>query len=238
MSKKNSPQGFEQVFFADGHQLASSNPVKKDLANLKSALRQLNHNTDLLIDAFTQRCNNEKVSVDCRMGCEWCCHQAVFATTHEMIVVAGYIEKHFSKEAIDQVRERAKAKEEKLAALTPAETLKSNQPCPLLRKGSCMVYPVRPMACRIYLSSSEKSCHAKYLRPADPGVVPSLFDFTLKAGRQLNEGFASALKEEGHAIEEHRIEHILLELLKSPGKKNEWLHGATIHKGFPFDEVL
>lgn len=237
MSKQQFPDGFEQVFFEDGKDLASATPINYEIGNLIYSLRQLYHNADTLIDAFVQRCESDGISVDCHLGCQWCCYQSVFATTHEIIVVADYLEKHFSKDVTGQIKERAKAKEEQLAKLSPADSLKQSIPCPLLRKGSCMVYPVRPMGCRIYLSASEKSCHAKYLRPDDPDVVPQLFNFTLKAGRQLNEGFASALREEGFSIEEQRIEHILLKLMESPDKKNEWLHGTAIHESFPFDEV-
>ncbi|MGM0376412.1 MAG: YkgJ family cysteine cluster protein [Bacteroidota bacterium] len=236
--KNNSHTGdFEQMFYSDGHQLAKTRPVDNELQNLKTSLRHLHYNADLLIDAFIQRCGSENIPVDCHMGCQWCCYQSAFASTHEIIAAVAYLEKNFSPEAIGQVRERAKEKEKRLAQQTPADSLKNSHACPLLRKGRCMIYPVRPMGCRIYLSSNEKSCHAKYLNPGDPKTRPELFDFPLKAGRQLNEGFASALREEGLQIKEHRIEHILLKLLESPGKKNEWLQGATIHENFPFDEL-
>jgi Fe-S-cluster containining protein len=231
------PEGFEQIFFADGNNLGKAYPVKQDLSKLKIAQRQLYHNVDLLTDAFSQRCESENVPVACHMGCQWCCHQAVFATTNEMIVLVDYLEKRFSAKVIEEIKQKAEAKEEKFSKLSPKEALNTSHPCPFLRKGSCMVYPVRPLGCRIYLSSDEKSCHAKFLNPKDPKAVPALFDFTLKTGRQLNEGFAAALKEEGLSVEEHRIEHILIKLLESPDKKNEWLHGATIHDSFPFDEI-
>ncbi|WP_291858288.1 YkgJ family cysteine cluster protein [Marinilabilia sp.] len=231
------PEGFEQIFFADGNNLGKAYPVQQELSKLKIAQRQLYHNVDLLIDAFSQRCESDNVPVACHMGCQWCCHQAVFASTHEMVVLMDYLEKRFSSEVVDEIKQKAKAKEAKLSGLSPQEALNTSHPCPFLRKGSCMVYPVRPLGCRIYLSSNEESCKAKYQHPEDPKAIPALFDFTLKAGRQLNEGFAAALKEEGLSVEEHRIEHIFLQLLKLPDKKNEWLHGATIHESFPFDEI-
>jgi Fe-S-cluster containining protein len=237
MTENIRPEGFEQIFFADGNNLGKAYPVQQDLSKLKIAQRQLYHNVDLLIDAFSQRCESDSIPVACHMGCQWCCHQAVFASTHEMVVLMDYLEKRFSPEVVEDIKQKAQAKEEKLSGLSPQEALNTSHPCPFLRKGSCMVYPVRPLGCRIYLSSNEESCKAKYEHPEDPKAVPALFDFTLKAGRQLNEGFAAALKEEGLSVEEHRIEHIFLRLLKSPDKKNEWLHGATIHESFPFDEI-
>ena len=237
MENNARPEGFDQIFFADGNNLAKAHPVEQDISKLKIGLRQLYHNADLLTDAFIQRCDNENIPVDCHMGCQWCCHQAVFASTHEMVVLVDYLKKRYSMEVIEEIKEKARLKEGKLSGFSPQETLNTSLPCPLLRKGTCMVYPFRPMGCRIYLSSSEKSCQAKYHNPQDPQAIPKLFDFMLKAGRQLNEGFAASLREEGLAIREHRIEHILLKLLESTDKNNEWLQGAAIHKNFPFDKV-
>ncbi|MGQ1891432.1 YkgJ family cysteine cluster protein [Thermophagus sp. OGC60D27] len=235
--EKPEPQNFEPIFFTDGNRLGKAHPIKNELSNLKAGLRELYHNIDLLIDAFSQRCESEKKPVHCHMGCHWCCNQAVFASTHEMIVLVDYLKKHYAKDRMEAVKEKAKEKEKRLSPLKPSEALKTSHPCPLLHKGRCMVYPVRPTACRIYLSSSKDSCIAKYERPKDPKAVPALFDFPLKAGRRLNQGFAQALREQGLIIEENRIEHILLKLLESPQKTNDWLEGAAIHDRFPFDEI-
>lgn len=233
--KTSEAKNFEPIFYADGLQLGQAHPVKKDLSNLKVGLRKLYYNIDLLTDAFSQRCQNEKKPVHCRIGCHWCCHQAVFAATHEMIVLVDYLKKVYSQEKVEEIKEKAREKERQLSKLSPSEIHRANHPCPLLHKGRCMVYPVRPTACRIYLSSSKESCMAKY--NGEPGALPAVFDFPLKAGRQLNEGFATALRQEGLSIDEHRIEHILLKLLESPKKTTDWLNGQTIHDRFPFEEV-
>ena len=237
MNKNELPQDIEQLFFSDGHQLGSQQKIENDITRLQRTTRELYHNVDQLIDSFVQRCQADGVPADCHMGCSWCCHQAVFASTHEIILVAHYLKKHFSDEAIAEVKNRAEAKEAKLGPLSPSNTLKSRHACPLLQKGRCMIYPVRPMACRIYLSSSEPSCLNRHQNPYDPKARPALFDFILKAGQQMNVGFGSALKEQGLSVEEHRIEHILLLILNHPEKVNEWFQGGTLHKGFPFEEA-
>ena len=53
------------------------------------------------------------------------------------------------------------------------------------------------MACRIYLSSSEKACRAEFENPANDRNIPELFEFPLQAGRMLNEGFVAYLKQRG-----------------------------------------
>ncbi len=237
MQNNELPKDFEQLFYSDGYRLGQSHPVKDDLSQLNRGITELYHNIDQLIDAFIQRCQAEGISVDCRMGCAWCCHQAVFATTPEMMVLVNYLRKRFSPEVVAGVVEKTKAKETNLSSLSPAETLKSRYACPLLLNGSCMIYSVRPMACRIYLSSNVQSCIIKHQNPDDAKVRPALFDFPLKAGRQMNEGFASALREQGFSVEEHRIEHILLGLLTQPEAEEKWLNGLPIHEGFPFEQA-
>ncbi len=236
MQNKELPEGFEKLFYSDGYRLGQSHPIKDELVQLNRGMTELYHHTDQLIGTFIQRCQAEGVAVDCRKGCAWCCHQAVFATTHEMVVLIQYLKKRFSPEVVADVLEKAIDKEEKFSALSPAETSRGRHACPLLLNESCMVYPVRPMACRIYLSSNVQSCIAKHHHPHDPKARPALFDFPLKAGRQMNEGFASTLREQGFAVEEHRIEHILIRLLTHPEAEKEWLTGLSLHEGFPFDE--
>jgi Fe-S-cluster containining protein len=237
MNINERPKDLEQIFFSDGHQLGTQLKIEEDITKLQRSTRELYYNVDQLIDSFVQRCQVNGIPVDCRMGCSWCCHQAVFASTHEIILMTQYLKKHYSIEVVEEVRKRAEAKEAQLGSLSPAETLKSRHACPLLLKGRCMVYPLRPMACRIYLSSSEESCLKRHQNPYDTKAIPALFDFTLKAGQQMNEGFGSALKKQGLSVEEHRIEHILLFLLNEPQKADLWLKGDTLHQSFPFDEA-
>ena len=53
------------------------------------------------------------------------------------------------------------------------------------------------MACRIYLSSSVPSCKRDFEEPGGDRHKPELYEFPLNAGRMLNEGFVSCLKQLG-----------------------------------------
>ena len=53
------------------------------------------------------------------------------------------------------------------------------------------------MACRIYLSSSEKSCRKDHEHPENKSSFPQLYEFPLLAGRMLNEGCVAYLKQQG-----------------------------------------
>ena len=62
------------------------------------------------------------------------------------------------------------------------------------------------MACRIYLSSSEKACKKEHNEPGNQEHIPDLFEFPLHTGRMLNEGFVSCLKQMGIASVEIPLE--------------------------------
>ena len=59
---------------------------------------------------------------------------------------------------------------------------------------------------RIYLSASEPSCRKEYDHPSDKRSFPGLFDFPLRAGRMMNEGFVAYLKQAGLQVSELPIE--------------------------------
>ena len=71
----------------------------------------------------------------------------------------------FSRQEQKNVYQLALEKNEKTSKLTEKEVLNYKQPCPLLKDGSCTVYPARPLACRIYLSMKVDSCYQFYMHP-------------------------------------------------------------------------
>jgi hypothetical protein len=86
-----------------------------------------------------------------------------------------------------------------------------------------MVYPVRPMACRIYLSSDSESCQAQYDSPEDREIMARLYEFPLRAGRLFNEGIRRALAEKGIITSEWLIETFLCQVLDDPDILTRWI---------------
>lgn len=226
---------YEQLFFNDGYNLGNAITDASNMAAITHTTQQLYEQIDLLTSSFLERCNRNGVSVDCKMGCAWCCHQPVFALTHEILIIAEYISQRFSKETIALITEKAAKKSAYTRALTGRELLTVNQPCPLLRNGACSVYQVRPMACRIYLSSDVKTCIQKYDTPANPKVKPALFGFMLDAGRHLNHGFVTALDEKKIVSKEAPLEWMLHDFIQDTSLIQKWLNGDTLNESYHFD---
>ncbi len=196
----------DRAFYKDGYQLgnlATSEPGSSLLFETISAMYK---GIDDLIDSILQLAKKQNVSIDCKKGCSWCCHQAIFANSYEVHFLGNYIEKNLPKNIRKEILHDAKSKELKTSTLNEAEVLNFKHPCPLLKNGACLAYDARPMACRIYLSQSVKTCIDFYKAPEQEENYPALLEFPLRAGRMMNEGFTAALKENGTLTAEFRLE--------------------------------
>lgn len=200
----------EKAFYHDGYQLGMkiSGPSFSS-ERLFSALKEMYaaiDDTNRSLEEFARRKGQQ---IACKKGCQWCCHQPVFAMDYELDFLKNYIEQHFTPAQQAEIKARATKKNEAIGKLHDEALLNSKFPCPLLIDGTCTAYAARPVACRIYLSSDVASCLHFYQNPEDKTRYPALLDFPMRMGRMMNEGFRSALKAGGHIPKEFRIEERL-----------------------------
>ena len=182
-----------RIFYRDGYRLAHQYLDKEVSArNLMAGIGQLYKSVDDLLDSFLKRSAMEGSPAECKKGCFWCCYQVVYAVTHELLYLHDHLQMNFKKEILNRIL--GQARENALLTI--------NTPCPFLESGSCLIYAVRPMACRIYLSSSENTCKKELDEAAHGQNFPGLFEFPLRAGRMLNEGFVAYLKQIGFQVTE------------------------------------
>ena len=217
------------IFYADGENLANS--LIPDNFSIKDIFRAISRQyeaIDKLIDSFALRCKQSEVNIDCKKGCEFCCHQPVFANIQEILLVVDYINSNFSVAQIENIQTKALDKIKKIDATSVKELLKYSHACPLLVDGACSVYPVRPMACRIYMSSDVNSCIRRYELEEEDSEFPSLFEFLLIAGRNMNRGFSERLNNLNLQVTENRLEVILYLILSDIENQEKWLRGIEI----------
>lgn len=204
----------DRIFYSDGYRLGQIT-IKKGVSadSVVSGIAELYSSVDGLIDSLLQQAGRSAVKVDCARGCAWCCFQPVFVNTLEIQNLAEFIKVRFSAERTAQIAERAALKNSRVSAMKREEMLNHKSACPLLEDGACSAYAARPMACRIYLSTSVESCRKFYDDPGDEINYPALLEFPLRAGRMLNEGFVAAFRQHGYPSSEVRIEEGLDSLL-------------------------
>ncbi len=220
----DSDKGNNLTFYKDGFGIAteeiidfsSLTPLFKGMQIQYSAISQLTQ-------SFAMRTHQQNKPIACEKGCSWCCNQPVYMTTQEALLIYEYIIQAFDADQLSSIRKKAEKKLKKTKGLTEDKKQTIIHACPFLEKGSCSIYSVRPMACRIYLSSDVDSCKQKYDNPGDKAIFPALFDFLLKAGKYMNEGFVGYLKSKGKKMEELTIEEFMVKLFKDPGFYAKWL---------------
>lgn len=228
-------QQFDEAFFNDGYNIGKSFlSVNITQNKLFLAQQQLYKQIDLLIEAFLNRSNAEGKKADCKMGCSICCNQTVLISPHEAFFLANFVSRKFASEQLRTIIERAEAKANLTSKLTIDKLLKFKNPCPLLHpiEGFCRAYQARPMACRIYLSSSLKSCTDDYNSPNDDSIYPQLFEMPLRAGRMMNEGFQAFLrkgKEDSLEVFENSLEEGLLTAMKF-NSYEKWVKGQKVFR--------
>lgn len=206
----------ERLFYSDGYQLAQS-AIDNGFTNasLFLAIESLYTNIDALNDSIVALAERQRIPVACHKGCQWCCHQAVYANSYELHFLSEKIKNRFSPEDILKLQERTETKFAVSSKMSEEEVAKYKSQCPLLESGACSVYEARPMACRIYLSTKLETCLEFYRHPENELNYPALIEFPLHAGRMMNEGFMAALKEYGIDTAEFRLEAGLRIVLKN-----------------------
>ncbi len=201
---------------------SSLTPLFKAMQSQYSAVSRLTQ-------SFAMRTHREERPIQCEKGCEWCCYQPVYMTTQEAILIFEFLHQSFDAAQIKEISQNVNVKYKKTKGLKEEQKQKILHACPFLKHGICSIYSVRPMACRIYLSANKESCKKKFDSNGDGSVVPDLFDFILKAGRYMNEGFVAFLKGKGKQIEELTIEEFMSKLFNDPEFVNNWLKDSDLH---------
>lgn len=100
----------------------------------------------------------------CRPGCPYCCANQVELLPPEALLLGDYVARHFSPAEQRELLAGIAANLGLRAGKTKPELapLRPKLLCPLLREGSCSVYPVRPLFCRAHHSLAVEQCRREF----------------------------------------------------------------------------
>jgi hypothetical protein len=149
----------------------------------------------------------------CRRGCGWCCHQPVFLTAPEAVVLVAHLRATWSNERIDRLRAvlaaRAAERQEQIEDRT---LLAAGLPCVFLDEdNACTIHVARPLTCRGITSSSAQACAERYV---DPTASPPPIDpHGHTATRAVLHGLSAALTGAGLAGGMGELNVLVLQLL-------------------------
>jgi len=210
----------DKAFYNDGYNLglqAVNGGLTKDA--IYSATNKMYEAIDALIESLFSYAKKQNITIDCKKGCNYCCHQPVYAVSHEIDHLYNYIQNNFTGDKRHALISAAEMLNTEREQLNKDQLMYHKSACPLLDdNGACSAYEARPMACRIYLSMSEQSCRLFYEDPGPDDHYAKLLEFPLRAGRMMNEGFTKALKTGGLNSGEFRIEEGLVIISKQKNK--------------------
>lgn len=227
--KEDTQALFEQIvtqFEADGYQHAKKfDSMPNTLSSFKILVKEEYEYLDAFLGQFIQYTQSQEKRIDCRKGCDTCCHQAVFLSPSEAVYLYAYIKKHLPSDLQDKIYRRTVLKQKKTRNMAAREYLRYRQACPLLdsNTGACMAHITRPVACRIFLSADVNTCEAAHTHPGDVNLFAALYDLPLRAGQALNTGFNQYLHETGIQSPIMKMEDALLVCFENPQHAREWL---------------
>ena len=99
------------------------------------------------------------MALACKPGCAYCCHQLVVLTCKaDGEVILKTVKDRLTKGEFDEFARFVREQAASINAMPHTEAEKRRWPCPLLKDGKCLVYDVRPVACRSVLSTDSECC--------------------------------------------------------------------------------
>ena len=101
-----------------------------------------------------------EVALACRGGCAACCTLRVTATAPEILAVAVYLRRSAATmPSFGRIlQQRIEAAAERTIGLDDAQYMMLEQTCPFIVDGHCVIYDLRPLACRGHASFDEEAC--------------------------------------------------------------------------------
>lgn len=152
-------------------------------------------------------CREEGIVPSCTLGCSHCCRYHIVINVAEARTLAQYVKREFSLEQKMDLRRRTQQWHEWNEFLRgrcpPDDSARQPEPspydpcCPLLVKGACSAYAVRPVVCRThFVSSHPLSCYAAN-DPESTAQSPLVIDPVFKRANPLSLGIKDHIEKTG-----------------------------------------
>lgn len=157
--------------------------------------------------------------VACKAGCGYCCNMPVNTTQYEVFYIADRLRSEFAEDRITSMITRVKLA---LSQRSPDGTVQ----CPFLdANNTCLIYKMRPLACRYYLSLNVDDC-IKHKQDSKQPVKIALHVRAMALG--LAAGACEVLSTTG--LDVRRVDLIagILVALEQADAQDQWLLGQPV----------
>jgi Fe-S-cluster containining protein len=172
----------------------------------------------------------------CARGCATCCTLRVGATAPEVLLVARFlcaVTPRLLERGIDLVAGLRKA-DAQTAGLAESARVRLRQRCPFIAQGACVIYPVRPLACRGHASHDVKAC----VEAAAGRALQVPYSEGHRRVRSLvQNAMQSSLRDAGLAWGVYELNRALLMAMDDAHSEARWLRGEDVFAAAALDEV-
>jgi Fe-S-cluster containining protein len=187
----------------------------------------------LLTQAYSSFDRNVEIQAEgmpalaCRKGCATCCTIRVTATAPEVLMIGRYV-----RWSADKLRplnidlfERIAAADKKTRGLDERQRVALRLRCPYIHNGACLIYQVRPLACRGHASYDARACVEAAAGRADevPHSAPHMTVRSL-----VQNAMQSALRDAGLAFGLYELNHAVCIALRDEACCQDWLSGVDV----------
>jgi Fe-S-cluster containining protein len=165
--------------------------------------------------------------LDCHKGCATCCTLRVVATAPEVLLVARYIravDDSLKQSGVDLLERLAEA-DTTTRGCDEAERVALRRRCPYIEEGACVIYPVRPLACRSHASYDRHACWEAASGQIDE--VP-YSEQHMNMRSLIQNAMQSALRDAGYPWATYELNHSLSIALEDEGCEEAWLAGEDV----------
>jgi hypothetical protein len=131
---------------------------ERTVINGLSLIKEVNQVTDLTMTG----CLKTGTKLSCKKGCHWCCYLQVLVTPLEVMHIVEYLHACLSPGELSFLQQQLKNRKEITGCLNNYQKARANMACPFVEAGECIVYAVRPLACRVYHSINLTDCKISF----------------------------------------------------------------------------
>ncbi|GAA5171948.1 YkgJ family cysteine cluster protein [Viridibacterium curvum] len=172
--------------------------------------------------------------IACGRGCATCCSLRVTATAPEVLRVARHLRERVDGDTCVRLVRRLFEADGLTRDLDESERVALRHKCPFIDKAACVIYPVRPLACRGHASHSRKACVQ-----AARGQIDSVpHSVAHRDARSLiQNALQSALRDTGLGWGAYELNHALRIALATPDAEARYLQGEDLFADAQVHEV-
>jgi Fe-S-cluster containining protein len=173
-------------------------------------------------DEMITGCLKSGTELPCKEGCVWCCFLRVKVTPLEVMGIIDYLRSRLEPAELSALRKRLAEADEITRGIDGHRRIGSKLICPLIQDKKCLVYPVRPITCRIYHSINSSDCESSL--DDDRQIIKIRVDISV-IGMGLSAGLTTGLHNVGMRTNSLELIAGLRIALDDPGLMRRWLAG-------------